>query len=93
MNKKIKDPSDSLFERISSILIDARKNILKSVNNQMVISYWMIGREIVKEIQKGKNRAAYGKKVIEDLSTKLTQKFGRGFSTTNLHHFRTFYNT
>jgi predicted nuclease of restriction endonuclease-like (RecB) superfamily len=29
--------------------------------------------------------------VIEDLSEKLTSKYGRGFSTTNLRYFRTFY--
>jgi uncharacterized protein (DUF433 family) len=39
----------------------------------------------------GHERAEYGKQVIEQLSTKLTRNYGRGFSTTNLRHFRTFY--
>jgi hypothetical protein len=59
----------------------------------MVIAYWLIGREIVQEIQGGKNRAGYGEKVIEELSEKLSQRYGRGFSTTNLRYFRTFYLT
>jgi hypothetical protein len=36
-------------------------------------------------------RAEYGKQVIEQLSERLTEKYGRGFSTTNLRYFRTFY--
>ena len=57
----------------------------------MVIAYWLIGREIVQEIQSGEERAEYGKQIIEQLSARLTEKYGRGFSTTNLRYFRTFY--
>jgi len=82
---------DDLFERVVSILEQARANIVRSVNNNMVIAYWLIGREIVQEIQGGDERAEYGKQVIEQLSMKLTNKYGRGFSTTNLRYFRTYY--
>jgi len=82
---------DDLFHRVVSILEQARANVVRSVNNNMVIAYWLIGREIVQEIQGGDERAEYGKQVIEQLSTKLTRKYGRGFSTTNLRYFRTFY--
>jgi len=57
----------------------------------MVIAYWLIGREIVQELQGGDERAEYGKQVIENLSKQLTERYGRGFSTTNLRYFRTFY--
>jgi len=80
-----------LFERVVSILEQARANVVRSVNNNMVIAYWLIGREIVQEIQGGDERAEYGKQVIEQLSAKLTHKYRRGFSTTNLRYFRTFY--
>jgi DUF1016 N-terminal domain len=82
---------DDLFDRVVSILEQARANVIRSVNNNMVIAYWLIGREIVQEIQGGDERAEYGKQVIEQLSAKLTRKYGRGFSTTNLRYFRTFY--
>lgn len=81
----------NLFDRVVSILERARTNSLRAVNNNMVIAYWLIGREIVLEIQGGKERAEYGKQLIEQLSLQLTQKYGRGFSTTNLRYFRTFY--
>ncbi len=82
---------DDLFDRVVSILEKARSNVVRSVNNNMVIAYWLIGREIVQEIQGGGERAEYGKQVIEQLSAKLSRKYGRGFSTTNLRYFRTLY--
>ncbi|QEP41813.1 DUF1016 domain-containing protein [Ectothiorhodospiraceae bacterium BW-2] len=80
-----------LFSRVASILEQARANVVRSVNSNMVLAYWLIGREIVQELQQGEERAEYGKKIIDDLSTRLKSRFGRGFSTTNLRYFRTFY--
>lgn len=86
-----KSKQQDLFSRVVKILDDARSHVFRAVNNNMVIAYWLIGREIVHEVQNGKGRAAYGKKIIEELSDKLTKKYGRGFSSTNLRYFRTFY--
>jgi hypothetical protein len=57
--KNVAKKADSLFKRVAAILEQARKNVLRSVNSNMVIAYWLIGREIVQEIQGGKNRAGY----------------------------------
>ena len=89
---KINIPNnEQLFDRIVSILEQARNNVVKVVNSNMIIAYWLIGREIVQEIQKGKDRAEYGQEVIKKLSEKLTTIYGRGFSITNLRYFRNFY--
>lgn len=93
MKKKISKKASTLFDRVAAILDEARNNVIRSVNNNMVIAYWLIGREIVQEVQGKKKRAEYGKKVIEDLSKKLTQEYGRGFSTSNLRYFRKFFTT
>ncbi|MDL1959149.1 MAG: PDDEXK nuclease domain-containing protein [Deltaproteobacteria bacterium] len=82
-----------LFDRVVSILEQARSNVVRAVNNNMVIAYWLIGREVVQQIQGGDERAEYGKQVIEQLSAELNNKYGRGFSTTNLRYFRTFHTT
>jgi predicted nuclease of restriction endonuclease-like (RecB) superfamily len=89
----IKLEGTDLFERVVSILEQARSNVQRSINNNMVIAYWLIGREIVQQIQGGEERAEYGKKLIEKLSSRLIHKYGRGFSITNLRYFRTFYST
>lgn len=84
---------DSLFARVVSILEQARTNVVRSVNNNMVIAYWLIGREIVQELQSGEERAEYGKRLISELSERLTKKYGSGFSTTNMWYFRQIYMT
>jgi hypothetical protein len=83
----------SLFDRVVEILEQARSNVVRSVNRSMVTGYWLIGREIVMEIQGGDERAEYGKQVIENLSRQLTRRYGQGFSTANLKNFRQFYAT
>lgn len=83
--------TDSLFQRVVSILEQARSNVARSVNTNMVIAYWLIGREIVEEIQEGKERATYGERVIEGLSKRLNEKYRKGFSLANLKRFRQFY--
>lgn len=84
-------PPEALFGRVVAILDHARANVVRAVNSQMVLAYWLIGREIVQELQGGEKRAAYGKKVIEELSTRLTERYGDGFSQGNLQFFRRFY--
>ena len=46
-----------LFNRVASILEQARGNVVRAVNTNMVLAYWLIGREIVNELQGGKGRA------------------------------------
>lgn len=43
------------------------------------------------EIQQGDERASYGEMVLEKLSEKLTNEFGKGFSKRNLERMRKFY--
>ncbi|OGR08290.1 MAG: hypothetical protein A2511_11455 [Deltaproteobacteria bacterium RIFOXYD12_FULL_50_9] len=88
---KISAAGDSLFERVVSILEQARASVVRSVNTNMVLAYWLIGREIVLELQGGEERAEYGKQVIQELSSGLTKKYGGGFSVTNLQYFRKFF--
>lgn len=87
-------PSEGeLMARVVRILDQARANAVHAVNSNMVIAYWLIGREIVTALQGGEQRADYGSQMIETLSASLTQRYGRGFSTTNLKYFRLFFQT
>ena len=82
-----------LMHRVASILDQARANVVRAVNSNMVIAYWLIGREIVQALQGGEDRAAYGRELLVDLSAALTKRYGRGFSVSNLRYFRLFYQT
>jgi hypothetical protein len=64
-----------LFERVVVILDQARSNVARSVNTNMVLAYWLIGREIVLDLQGGDERAEYGKQVLAELSKRLTERF------------------
>ena len=83
--------SGDLFARVASILEQARSNVVRSVNSNMVLAYWLVGREIVQEFQGGKYRAEYGKRVLAELSHKLNKMFCGGYSVTSLKYFRSFY--
>ena len=84
---------NAVFETIKQILDDARANAYRAVNFSMVQAYWNIGRVIVEEEHKGKPRAEYGKRLIIELSKKLTKVFGKGFDKRNLWYMQDFYLT
>jgi predicted nuclease of restriction endonuclease-like (RecB) superfamily len=83
--------ADALFARVATILEEARASTVRAVNSRMVLAYWLIGREIVLELQGGEDRAEYGKEVISGLSNRLTSRYGPGYSVSSLRDFRWFY--
>ena len=83
--------SAAVYRRIRDILDSARAGAARSVNTIHVVANWLIGREIVEEEQKGRRRAEYGRRLIENLSKRLVRDFGRGFAVRNLETFRAFY--
>ena len=78
---------------IKQILSAARQKAYSAVNFAMVEAYWLIGKRIVEEEQRGKERAAYGEEILKTLSVELTKEFGKGFGERNLRDFRQFYQT
>ena len=82
---------NSLYQRIRNIIEKSRGKVLYAINTEMVHAYWLIGKEIVEEEQRGRKRAEYGKELIESLAEKLTSEFGSGFISRNLWYMRNFY--
>lgn len=83
--------STNFLHRVCNLLENARKNVKTAVNLSMVYTYYDIGRMIIEEEQKGNNRADYGKYILKELSLYLCERFGKGFSVTNLKQMRQFY--
>ena len=90
---EIKKRKDSLFERISALIEEARKRVVTTVNIAEVYTKYSIGQYIVEDEQQGEYRAQYGKQVLQNLSAKLTERFGDGWSYPNLRKIRQFYLT
>lgn len=89
MSNKLTD--NKLFDKIAELIESSRQKIASTVNLTMVYTYFEIGRMIVEEEQHGNLRAEYAKSVLKELSAKLSDKFGRGFSERNLRNMRQFF--
>jgi DUF1016 N-terminal domain len=84
-------PEEHLYERIASILDEARSRVARTVNTAMVHAYWLIGREIVEVEQQGAERAGYGEGLMKGVAARLSAKFGKGFSLASLKRMKQFY--
>jgi hypothetical protein len=80
-----------LLTIIKNLLDQARKQVVQTVNTTMIKTYFEIGKMIVQDEQKGKNRAEYGKETLKNLSLELTKEYGKGFSVRGLERMRAFY--
>jgi len=88
----VKDPvRQGFYQEIADILRTARSKAYRASNFLMVEAYWNVGRKIVEEEQFGKKRADYGKRLIEGLSLRLLEEFGKGYNTSSLWCMRQFY--
>ncbi len=82
---------NAIYQDIKNILTRARDKSYRTVNSIMAEAYWNIGKLIVEEEQKGKQKADYGTHLLRDLSERLTNDFGDGFSEQSLRNMRQFY--
>lgn len=62
---------DTLFKKVVNHITQAKQNIQRTVDTEMVKAYWLIGKDIIEEEQFGKERAGYGKNVLKSLSDAL----------------------
>ena len=82
--------SVNFYENIKKLMNESRKHVVNYVNTTMLFTYWNIGKMIVDK-QNGNKRAKYGELLIDGISKKLTEYFGKGFSIQNLRRMRQFY--
>jgi len=81
--------SDSLFQDLRSLIIEARQGVARQVNSVLVLLYWRVGQRIRQDILKEK-RAGYGEQIVATLSQQLTEEFGEGWSRYNLSRMMRF---
>ena len=82
---------DNMYNEISDIIVKNKNKMIYQINNTLVETNFMIGKVIIENEQNGNIRAEYGKEILLNLSKKLTNKFGSGFSRSNLQNMRLFY--
>jgi predicted nuclease of restriction endonuclease-like (RecB) superfamily len=81
----------SLIAELRSLIQSARQAAATTINTLQVMTNFEIGRRIVEHEQKGAQRAKYGTGLLNVLSTRLTEEFGKGFSRSNLQSMRSFF--
>ena len=82
MSDKLEHP---LFDSIKELIEQSKQQIAISVNATMSMLYWQIGKTIKQEILQN-NRADYGEKIVQSLSTQLEREYGKGWSKKHLRH-------
>jgi len=75
-----------LLQSIVSLIDGTRERVALTVNSELTLLYWNIGKQINEDILKN-GRADYGKTVVLELSNALTSKYGEGFTKRNIHNF------
>jgi predicted nuclease of restriction endonuclease-like (RecB) superfamily len=85
------DGLTTLLTEVRQLIQSARRGVSTVVDTFQVMTNFEIGRRIVEHEQKGAKRAAYGAELLKELSTRLSEEFGRGFSKSNLAAMRAFY--
>ncbi len=78
---------NSLFRSIRQLIEEGRQNVAQAVNAGLTMTYWNVGKRINEDILQNE-RAEYGKQVLQSLSAKLTEEFGKGWSIQQLRHCR-----
>ena len=90
---KLTSELSPLLREIKTVLDVARGNVARQINNELLNTYWNIGRIICEHEQSDAARADYGKQTLRVLSKELTREFGKGFSVSNIQFMRRFYQT
>jgi len=86
-DKALSGDYTALLHELKSILSTGLNKAYKAVDNLKVQTYWQIGERIVREELQHKDRAEYGKHLIEKLAVDL------GMQKQRLHEIVQFHNT
>lgn len=88
-NIEWKGKSPILFQELSKLIEQGKRQVTAQINSTMTLVYWQVGKRINEDIL-GNKRSEYGKQIVSTLSSQLTEKYGKSFSAKNLHRMRQF---
>ena len=90
-NMQINNPDlDYIYEHISALIDQRRKAVQNVVNNAMVSMYWNVGKYLVDEVLQNQ-KPEYGKRIIENISNRLSENYGSGFDKSAVTRMIQFY--
>jgi len=89
--KKYKTDLHELTKSIQLLVEERKKQISRNVNNEILLTYWEIGRLIVNKETKNNIDQKSSRALILDLSKVLSIQIGKGYNRSNLTYMRLFY--
>lgn len=84
------EESHDLYTKIVNLITSSKTVVSQAVNVSMIFLYWEIGETICLDVL-NQTKADYGKGVVEEVSEKLTQEYGKGFNRTSVFRMIKFY--
>lgn len=82
--------SDDIKDDIISLVHSAKSHVARTYNSTQVYLSWFIGKRIEEELLQNK-RAEYGDNLIESIAQTLTEKYGSGYTRSNIFRMVQFY--
>jgi predicted nuclease of restriction endonuclease-like (RecB) superfamily len=89
--KSLSSIDQNLLDNIKNIVLTARGSVYQKINQELVLTYWRIGKEIVETEQQNNIDHQTSRQIILNLSKLLTNEIGKGFSRSNLFNMRKFH--
>jgi hypothetical protein len=74
-----------LYTDVCRIIDDTRNRVAIYVNSEVCLTNWRVGKRIKEDVLFNK-RAEYGKQIVKNLSVRLTERYGKGWSEKTLRH-------
>ena len=84
------DTFDHVYQEIGALIKQKKEDVKRVVNDAMVSLYWGIGKRLAEEIT-GVNKPEYGKRVVLEISKRLSVDYGSGFDKSAISRMINFY--
>lgn len=89
--KPTKNKYTKLVSEIRQLVEQARQNISRKINTELLITYWSVGKLIALREKDENIDEKSSRQLILELSKELNLHVGKGFSRSNLFAMRQFY--
>jgi hypothetical protein len=90
--KVSKHKYNDLLKEIRQLVEQARHNVIRNINTELLFTYWNVGRLIVdKEQHSEQYDETSVRNMLLEISKELTRDLGKGFSRSQLTYMRLFF--
>lgn len=84
------EESNGLYSKIVSLITSRKTAVSQALNAAVIFLNWEIGETICLDVL-NHTKADYGRCIIDEVSEKLTQEYGKGFNRTAVFRMIKFY--